>query len=42
MVRVGGGALEYEPADDGLVVRHFNVSPAGEESLAVQFDYERR
>ncbi len=27
-----GWRTEYEPADDGLVVRHFNVSPAGEES----------
>ena len=37
-----GWRTEYEPVDDGLVVRHFNVSPAGEEVLAVQFDYERR
>ncbi len=37
-----GWRTEYEPTDDGLVVRHFNVSPAGEEGLAVQFDYERR
>lgn len=34
-----GWRTEYEPVEGGLVVRHFNLTPDGEETLAVQFDY---
>ncbi len=36
-----GWRTVYEPAGDALVVRHHNISPDGEETLAVQFDLER-
>ena len=36
-----GWRTTFEPAGDTLVVRHFNITPAGEEGLAVQFDYTR-
>lgn len=37
-----GWRTEYEPVEGGLVVRHFNLTPDGEETLAVQFDYGSR
>lgn len=36
-----GWRTTFEPGEDALVVCHFNVSPRGEESLAVRFDYAR-
>lgn len=36
-----GWRTTFERAGDRLVVRHFNITPAGEEALAVQFDLER-
>jgi hypothetical protein len=34
-----GWRTTFEIADDGLLVRHFNITPQGEEALAVEFDY---
>lgn len=36
-----GWRTTFEPAGDRLVVRHFNITPAGEEALAVQLDLKR-
>lgn len=29
------------PSRDNLIVRHFNITPDGQEALAVEFDYQR-
>jgi len=34
-----GWRTTFEIADDGVLVRHFNITPQGEEALAVEFDY---
>ena len=34
-----GWRTTFEIADHGLLVRHFNITPQGEEALAVEFDY---
>ena len=36
-----GWRTSFEPGDDTLLVRHYNVTPAGDEALAVEFDYRR-
>jgi hypothetical protein len=36
-----GWRTTFEPGDGTLVVRHFNITPDGQEALAVQFDYTR-
>ena len=37
-----GWRTTFDIAADRLVVRHFNITPWGEEALAVEFDYQRR
>jgi hypothetical protein len=34
-----GWRSEFEPHEEGLYVRHYNSTPAGEEALAVEFAY---
>ena len=36
-----GWRTTFEPADGTLLVRHYNVTPAGDEALAVELDYRR-
>ena len=36
-----GWRTSFEPATGSLAVRHWNITPDGEETLAVQFDYAR-
>jgi len=37
-----GWRTTFDIADDRLLVRHFNITPWGEEALAVEFGYARR
>jgi hypothetical protein len=37
-----GWRTTFDIAASRLLVRHFNITPWGEEGLAVEFDYERR
>jgi hypothetical protein len=36
-----GWRTTLEPRGEGLLVRHYNVTPDGQEALAVEFDYQR-
>ena len=36
-----GWRTSFAPAGDRLLIRHFNVSPAGEDGLAAEIDYTR-